>query len=266
MLITSAHNNRVKLVNRLRSKRGRRQEARFVIDYERDLQRALRFGYQIDFVLYCADHCLPPDFGDIETHPVAPSLLKRVSYRENPDGIVAVMYSKPAKEAAQLEAAQINHAIVLVDLQVPGNIGALLRTADSAGIDAVILVDSALDLYNPNIIRSSTGACFLDNIYQLSGEEALVFLKRDGFQIVAADVAAERSLFEMDFRTTSAIVLGTEESGLTETWISSADEVARIPMNGVASDSLNVSVSGALFIYELVRQRHICQVRRAKKG
>lgn len=254
MLITSAQNSKIKLVNRLRGKRDRQQEARFIIDYERDLRRALQQGYQIDFILHCPEVAPPPDYAEGEAHQVTPALLKRASYRENPDGMIAVMRSKPAKGLGELREADSKRALVLVALQVPGNIGALLRSADAAGMDAVILVDVALDLYNPNIIRSSTGACFGNNIYQCSGGEALTFLKREGFQIAAADVAGDRSLYEIDFGVKSAIALGAENRGLPQTWIDRADQVARIPMAGAISDSLNVSVCGALIMYELYRQ------------
>ena len=167
MPITSAQNSKIKLVNRLRSKRGRQSEARFVIDYERDLQRALRQGYDIDFILYCPELTPAPVKFAAETHSVTPTVFKRASYRENPDCMIAVMRSKPAKGIVQLQGADIDIAIVLVGLNVPGNVGALLRTADAAGIDAVMLVDTALDIYNPNIIRSSTGACFRGNVYQV---------------------------------------------------------------------------------------------------
>ncbi len=257
MQITSAQNSKIKLVNRLRGKRGRQREARFVIDYKRDLQRALQLGYDIDFVLYCPEGAHPQDCFDCETHQLRPALFKRVSYRENPDGVLAVLRSKPAKALAQLEAAEIDQAIVLVNLRVPGNIGALLRTADAVGMDAVILVDTAVDIYNPNVIRSSTGACFLDNIYRLKGEEALAHFKTAGFQIVATEVAGALTLFDVDFHKKSVIVLGSEDSGLDEDWINLADQVARIPMGGAISDSLNVSVSGSLFMYELYRQNQL---------
>ena len=256
MHITSAQNSKIKLVKRLRSKRGRQNEARFVIDYERDLQRALRQGYKIDFLLYCPELSPAPGDPTVEAHQVTRPMLKRVSYRENPEGVIAVVHSQPAKSQSQLAAAQPGNAIALVGLAVPGNIGALLRSADAAGIDAVILVDMALDLYNPNIIRSSTGACFRDNIYILSEDEALAFLKREGFQLVAADVAAERTFYEVDFGPKSAIALGREDEGLPPKWIDRADRVARIPMKGAVCDSLNVSVSGALFMYEMVRQNY----------
>ena len=257
MQITSAQNSKIKLVNRLRSKRGRQREARFVIDYRRDLQRAAQLGYDIDFVLICPEIFPAQDCFDCESHQLRPALFKRVSYRENPDGVLAVVHSKRAKTLAQLEAADANHALVLVKLSVPGNIGALLRTADAVGLDAVILVDTAIDIYNPNVIRSSTGACFLDNIFRLSSQEALAYLRAAGFQVVAADVSGGRTLYDVDFRPKSVIVLGSEDCGLTGDWISAADQVARIPMSGAASDSLNVSVSGSLFMYELYRQNQL---------
>ncbi len=255
MLITSPQNSKIKLVQRLRGKRGRQREARFVIDYQRDLQRALQRGYDIDFVLHCPDLAPAPVDIEAETHQVTTALFKRVSYRENPDGFIAVMRSKPAKALAVLEARVVHHAIALVGLAVPGNIGALLRSADAAGIDAVMVVDIAIDLYNPNVIRSSTGACFLDNIYVLSGDEALAYLQREGFQLVAADVAGGRTLYEADFQPKTALALGAEDRGLPQVWIDRADQVARIPMKGAVSDSLNVSVSGALMMYEMFRQK-----------
>lgn len=252
--ITSAQNPKIKLVKRLRRKRGRLLEGRFVIDYQRDLRRALKQGYTVDFILYCPDAAAEANFGSLEAHKLSPDLLARVSYRENPDGFVAVMRAKPPKDLAQLSPADVKQALVLVEPSVPGNIGALIRTADAAAIDAIILVDCALDLYNPNIIRNSAGAGFRESIYQLRGDEALAFFKDEGFQLVAADVAGEQTHYEIDFRPKTAIALGSEDCGLPPVWLAAADEVARIPMNGALSDSLNVSVSGALFMYEMVRQ------------
>ena len=256
MILASAQNSKIKLVNRLRSKRGREQASRFLIDYERDLQRALSCGYQVDFILHCpeiGEIALPED---VDAYQVVPQLMTRISYRENPSGIIAVMHSQATKGFAEIGQAPVNRALVLVDLRVPGNVGALLRTADAAGIDAVLLVDSALDIYNPNIIRSSTGACFIGDIFQLSSAEAISYLRRNGFQIVCADVSGLTSIYEFEFRSKSAIVLGAEDSGLSQFWIDQADCLVHIPMAGRLSDSLNVSVSGAVFLYELYRQRH----------
>lgn len=255
MRITSEQNSKIKLVKRLRGRRARQSEARFVIETERDLQRARQLGYCIDFILHQSDFDVSRSYAAVEAHQVSAALLKRISYRENPAGFVAVVKSKRAQGLPELRAARIHSALVLVDLRVPGNIGALLRTADAAAIDAVILVDTALDLYNPNVIRSSAGACFRHNVYNLSSGDARDFLVAEAFQMVAADAAGERELYEIEFDQKSAIVLGSEDRGLPLKWIEAADAVARIPMAGAVSDSLNVSVSGALFMYELHRQR-----------
>lgn len=255
MHITSAQNSKLKLVSRLRSKRGRDAEARFVIDCQRDLRRALACGYQAEFVLCCPEIGSATSDMDCETHTIAPRLLRRFSYRDNPDGLLAAMRSQLPRGRLWLEGASICSALLLVDLRVPGNIGALMRSADASGCDALLLVDCALDLYNPNIIRSSTGACFLDNIYQLTTDEALDYLGSAELEIVAADVGGS-SLYDADFATKTAIVLGAEDQGLSAEWLSSADRRIRIPMAGRAADSLNVSVCGAILMFELQRQRH----------
>ena len=256
MILSSSQNPKIKLVSRLRSKRGRQRHKRFLIDYSRDLQRALACGYAVDYVLTCPDIAELQLDAHIEAHQVSPELMAKLSYRENPSGLIAVMRSREARGLGELRRAAIRDALLLVDLRVPGNIGALLRTADAAGMDAVILVDCALDLYNPNIIRSSTGACFLDSIYQLSGDEALAWLNETGIRLICAEVQGARSLYKLDFGDSAAIALGAEDRGLTQRWLKRADQRVRIPMAGRMSDSLNVSVSGAILIYELYRQRH----------
>lgn len=255
VLITSAQNSKIRLIKRLRGKRGREIEDRFVIDYRRDLDRALSCGYRVDFLLHCPAFNDQSGDYDAPKHQVTPQIMKQVSYRENPDGLVAIMHSKPRRGLAALASSEASQVIALVDLRVPGNIGALLRTADAAGLDAVILVDTALDLYNPNIIRSSTGACFLDNIFQLTSQQAIGHLQARGFQIIAADASGGATLFDLGFRRRTAIALGAEDRGLGSDWIGNADQLVRIPMAGRLSDSLNVSVSGAIFIYELYRRR-----------
>ncbi len=266
MQITSAQNSKVKLIKRLRSKRGREAEKRFVVDYERDLLRALDCGYALDFILHCTEIGALPSLPKVEVNQVTPQLMQRISYRENPDAIVAVMHSKAVNGLDALERTCAEHLVVLADLRVPGNIGALLRTADAAGIDAVILVDTALDLYNPNIIRSSTGACFLDSIFHLTGDEAIAFLQQRAFQTIAADVGSGPGIYDLDLQRATAIVLGTEDRGLSQAWLDQADHRVRIPMAGRLSDSLNVSVSGAIFMYELYRQRHAGRAAADQKG
>ena len=256
--ITSTQNPKVKLIQRLRGKRSRQQEKRFVIEYERDLQRALKQGYQIDFMLIC------PEIAGSDAAPFAPAeqrflitlpLLKRLTYRENPTGVIAVMHTKTSNGLVDLEHREPQFVLVLDDLRVPGNIGALLRTANAAGIDAVILVDSALDLYNPNIIRSSTGACFSDDIYFLSSVDADQYFERRGFQLLAADAMGDTTAYDVALRQPAAVILGAEDRGLSEYWRGRCDQLVRVPMTGQLVDSLNVSVTGAIIMYEMSRQK-----------
>ena len=258
--ITSLQNPKVKLIQRLRGKRYRQQENRFVIEYERDLQRALQQGYQIDFILVC------PELAGIDAAPFAageqrflitPALLKRLTYRENPTGIIAVMHGKASRALVDLERRAPQFVLVLDNLRVPGNIGALLRTADAAGLDAVILVDSALDLYNPNIIRSSTGACFCDDIYVLSSDDAAEYFARRGFQLLAADAGGDASVYDVALRRPSALILGAEDRGLSDYWRGRCHQLIRVPMTGQLIDSLNVSVTGAIIMYEMRRQQQV---------
>ncbi len=256
--ITSLGNSKVKLIHRLRNKRGRQSESRFVVEYPRDIQRALLQGYELDFLLACPALAgsQARDFAaGRDAIEVSPQILKRLSYRENPSGLLAVMKTKRTKTLRDLKKSKLDTAILLVDPRKPGNIGALLRSGDAAGIDAMILVDCALDIYNPNIIRNSAGACFGQNIYQLNSEEAIACFKERGFQLIAADGRGESSLFCLDLRPKTAIVLGTEAAGLGANWLQICDRRVRIPMVGSLADSLNLSVCGAIFMYELLRQR-----------
>lgn len=256
--INSLQNSKVKLVHRLRTKRGREQKQQFIIEYQRDLERAIDQRYQIDFIMFCpsiADESILRLVSDARVYEISEQILKKVSYRENAVGWIAIMQSKPRLGLADLEARDINQVLGLVDLRKPGNIGALLRTADAAGFDAILLVDTRLDLYNPNIIRSSTGTCFLDNIYHMDSKSALEYCRSHHFQIISAHVGGDKTPYEVDFSQNTAIVLGTEDIGLIQQWIISSDQLVKIPMFGNISDSLNVSVSGAIMMYEALRQR-----------
>lgn len=256
--ITSFQNPRVKLIKRLRDKKDREREARFVIDDPRDLQRALGAGYRVDFAFYCPT--LPDSEFQLATldYPVfevSADLMEKVSYRSNPSAILAVMHSQAMLGSDQLESVTNGPILALVGLEKPGNIGALLRSADGAGFKTILLIDTPLDLYNPNIIRSSTGACFLNNVYTLTTQQALTFFTEKGYQIATAHLDGDQSLYETEFADKTAIVLGTEDVGLPSVWSEAADLLLKIPMMGVISDSLNVSVSGAIFMYEVLRQR-----------
>jgi TrmH family RNA methyltransferase len=260
--ISSFQNPKIKLANKLLNKRNREQEALFLVDYARDLERALQHGYQLEFAFYCPalaseeEESLLTQLDDSLLYELSKDLMAKASYRENPSGLVAILRQKPALGLAEAKKNKAPHILCLVDLRKPGNIGALLRTADAAGIEMICLIDTSLDLYNPNIIRASTGAVFLENIYQMSSEEAFAFFEEEQIAIIAAHLSGQKSLYELDFNAQrSAIVLGTEDEGLNEQWVYHCDALVKIPMMGSLADSLNVSVSGAIFMYEALRQK-----------
>ncbi|TVR23376.1 MAG: RNA methyltransferase [Anaerolineaceae bacterium] len=254
--ITSFQNSRVKQIKKLRDKRGRERESRFVIDDGRDLRRALACGYAVDYALYAPQlGDLPPEVPAHAVYAVTPDIMQKAAYRQNPSAIVAVMHSKPSRQPDDGRVPSDALVLVLVGLNKPGNVGALLRTADATGCTAVWLVDCALDRYNPNIIRASTGACFMDNIYELTADRALAHLHAHDYRITATLVDGDVSLFDADLSGRVALVMGTEEDGLSAEWALAAAQKLVIPMAGRMTDSLNVSVSGALCLYEALRQR-----------
>jgi TrmH family RNA methyltransferase len=254
--ITSHQNPRVKQVRRLREKPAREAEQRFLIDSQRDLERALLCGYQLDYVLVTPSllrNGLPELNGATVFH-VSAEILEKVSYRENPDGLVAVMKAPAEKGTTALEIVPDAPILGLVDLKKPGNIGALLRTADAAGFQTIFLIDSRLDLYNPNVIRSSTGAVFLGNIFRLTAGEARTFFKSRGFQVVGTHLEAAVDAYSLEYSQKTALLLGTEDIGLDDSWLPHCNEQIVIPMAGKLADSLNVSVAGAVLMYEVLRQ------------
>ncbi len=253
--ITSLQNPRVKQVRKLRERRTRDQLGLFVVDDTRDLKRALDCGYSAQYCFYCPElDSNPPPESIQYVYETPRALMEKVSYRQNPSGLVAVLEQKQTHSLAKLDNVN-SHILVLVNLRKPGNIGALLRTADATGFRAVMLADTAPDIYNPNVIRSSTGACFLNNVYAASTVEALKFLKSHEIPILAADVDGDVSLYETHFISKSAIALGTEDTGLDPIWLETADYRVQIPMIGTLTDSFNVSASGAIFMYEALRQQ-----------
>lgn len=260
--IRSFQNKRLKQARKLREKRERERSGLFVIEYSRDLKRALDAGFELAYALFCPALASEDDRRLLVRLPVSNvfeislEMMEKACYRQNPSGLLGVVKQVALPESAMMPDS-VSLCLALVNLRKPGNIGALLRTADAAGIDAVLLVDTALDLYNPNIIRASTGACFLGNVYSASGDVVLKFLSQRGFAITAAVVDGDKTMFDVDFTSKTVIALGTEDVGLPVEWLQEAGQQVRIPMAGAIADSLNVSVSGAIMMYEAFRQRSL---------
>lgn len=259
--ITSAHNTRMKLIQHLREKKGRVREQLFVVDALRDLMRALQHGYQVEFAMVSPELAKSDIYTVLQQidakliFEVPADLLRKAGYRENPEGVVAVFHAREKLTAAHLPIGP-QRILILDGLEKPGNVGALLRSADASGFEAVILSNSALDLFNPNIIRASTGAVFLHNIFEISREDTISYCTGQRIRVLGADPNAPVNLYDLDLTASAvAVVLGKEDIGLDSAWHEQADYLVRIPMLGEMVDSLNVSVSGALLMYEVLRQQ-----------
>jgi len=257
--ITSLQNERVKLARRLLEKRYRQHLKRLVVNYSRDLAHAINHSYEIDYVFVCDAFLTSEDqrtldqISNAQIFNVTENVMAKVNYRENPTGLLAVLHQPDPLRLEDI-SPDVDRILVLTALNKPGNIGALLRTADGAGFKSVLLVDTALDLYNPNIIRSSTGACFLGNIAVTDGIGAIDFLRRRSYRLIAGHLKGRTNLFDTNLLGRIAVVMGTEETGLTDEWTDWCDVHLQIPMAGQLIDSLNVSVAGAIIMYETLRQ------------
>ena len=183
-------------------------------------------------------------------------VYEHIAYRGTTEGVIAVVRAKPhtLSDIAKDDVSCSPLYIVLEGVEKPGNLGAILRSADASGVDAVIVCDPLTDIYNPNIIRGSIGAVFTVPTVVCSSEECISFMKEHGVQILTAQLQDSNLYYDQDMTRPTAIVMGTEATGLTNQWREAADAHIRIPMLG-RLDSLNVSVSAAILMYEAVRQR-----------
>ena len=255
-VISSAQNPKVKLLLELQQKsQGRRRHGLFVVEGRREIERCLQRGYQIDTLFWCPEifgH-EEPAVGGARLFQVSADIYNKVAYRGGTEGVIAeVVAQQHTLDGLQLSKSPL--IVVLESVEKPGNVGAILRSADAAHVDAVIVCDPQCDLYNPNIIRASVGAFFSVPTVACSSEACIHWLKANGIQILTAQLQDSHYYYETDMARATAIVMGTEATGLTDKWRQAADAHIKIPMLGIG-DSLNVSVSAAILMFEAVRQR-----------
>ncbi|MBQ2497176.1 MAG: RNA methyltransferase, partial [Prevotella sp.] len=193
------------------------------------------------------------DVKNATVYTVSPKVYEHIAYRGSTEGVVAVVKCRE-RSLDDLELGETPLIIVLESVEKPGNLGAVLRSADAAKADAVIVCDPLTDLYNPNLIRASIGAVFTVPVVTCDSSACIDFLKSKNIQILTAQLQDSSLYYETDMRRGIAIVMGTESTGLTQQWRLAADAHIRIPMLG-RLDSLNVSVSAAILLFEAVRQR-----------
>ncbi len=256
--ITSIQNPFVKTLLQWQEKaKARRQSGQFLIEGIREAGMAIKGGYAIETILFypeiCTEETAHQIAPDAELIEINKEVFEKIAYRESTEGIIAVAKSR----SLTLESLQLpeNPLILVAEApEKPGNIGALLRTADAAKVDAVIIADPRGDLYNPNIVRSSVGCLFTNPIATGTTNEVISFLNAKGISIYCATLQDSVVYDQCDFRQPTALVVGTEATGLTQAWRDAARQNIIIPMQGEI-DSMNVSVAAAILIFEAKRQR-----------
>lgn len=260
--ITSLQNQRVKDAVKLRDRRQRIKQGRTVIDGARELSRAMAAGVELLEIFVCEPLCHTDearavlarlDQSGAEILPVVSEVFAKLAFGERAEGVLGVAKTP----APQLDALTLpaNALISVVEnIEKPGNLGAVLRSADAAGVAAVLAAGHGTDLYNPNVIRASLGTIFTVPVCAAPAEGIRAWLQTYGFRIYAARVDAEKLYTEVDYRGNAAVVLGSESTGLTDAWADAGITPIKLPMHG-AADSLNISAAAAVIFYEALRQR-----------
>lgn len=261
MNITSAANQKIKQIAKLKQRKAREQEGLTVVDGLREVMRAHEAGV-VKEVYICREmltqFCGEVNAGETaaqgaDLYFVSDAVFQKISFGDRNEGIVAVVQTKELPlDASRLPDNPL--VVVLEGVEKPGNLGAVLRACDGAGVDAVIAADARTDFFNPNVIRASTGVVFSMTMMQGTSEDVQKFLKSRNIRIVAAAPSGKKNYCSVDMTGPTACVLGTEDKGLSDFWLNTADELVSIPMRGKA-DSLNVSAAAALLVYEALRQR-----------
>jgi TrmH family RNA methyltransferase len=257
--ITSFQNPFIKSLVSLQEKAKKRKESEtFLIEGKREIELAIKGGFIIQTVLFLPElisesqiHKLTKN--TIELIEISKEVYQKLAYRDTTEGVLAVAKTK-SFHLSDLKLSKNPLLLVAEAPEKPGNIGALLRTADAANLDAVIIANPKSDLYNPNIVRSSVGCLFTNQIATGTTSEIITFLKENNIHFYCATLQNSTSYHTQNYTIPTALVVGTEATGLTQEWRDSATQNIIIPMQGEI-DSMNVSVAAAILIFEAKRQR-----------
>ena len=257
--ITSVQNPYIKSLVQLQEKaKIRKQTGTFLVEGQREIELALIGGYEIESILICYElgqlsENLSIRKSEIELIEISKEVYQKLAYRDTTEGILAVLKTK-SLALSNLKLSKNPLILVGESLEKPGNVGAILRTADAANVDAVILANPKSDVYNPNIVRSSVGCLFTRQIAVGTTEEVIAYLKSHNINIYSATLQDATEYHTQNFTMPTALVVGTEATGLSEKWRTESNKNIIIPMQGVI-DSMNVSVAAAILLFEAKRQR-----------
>jgi len=254
-LLTSSQNPKIKKLVALQQKSSERRESGlFVVEGVRELNHCIEAGFDVDTVFVCPEIAGEVRLPRVRTFEIDKTLYSKVAYRESTEGVIAEVRSKTLG-FNDIKLGEAPLFVVLESVEKPGNLGAVLRSADAAGATAVVICDPLTDIWNPNLIRASLGAVFTVPVIACSSSEAIGFFKKGGIRILTAQLQDSSLYYDSDMTCGTAIVMGTEATGLSDCWRQAAEAHIRIPMLGQL-DSLNVSVSAAILLFEAVRQRN----------
>ncbi|WP_299443322.1 RNA methyltransferase [uncultured Aquimarina sp.] len=261
--ITSNQNSKIKFLQQLKEKsRIRKKENCFFIEGQREISLAISGGYKLEQIYYCVSIISKEEVllitkatkEEIDFFEITTEIYQKLSHRSTTEGILAIAKSKEIP-ISNLDLNTKNPLILVAESpEKPGNIGALLRTADAAKVDAVLIANPRTDIYNPNIIRSSVGCVFTNKVATGSTLEIINFLNNNKINIYGAALQSSENYYTQDYTKPTAIVVGTEDKGLTDEWLKNTTQNIKIPMSGVI-DSMNVSVAAGILIFEAKRQR-----------
>jgi len=266
--IISVQNPHVKEIVRLRNRRHRDETKLYLVEGYREILRAMEKKASLKSLYFCRDYFLGDNEEDLlqqawdnglEIAELSEHAFKKISYRDRPDGLLAIAYQKSLlldELEIILQDKPSPFLLIVEALEKPGNLGSIIRSADGAGVDAIFVCDHGTDIYNPNVIRSSVGTFFSVPLIQAESKEAFEWLQKRNIPIMAASPSARALYTQVDYTKSVAFAVGREQIGLSTFWMDRADQTVSIPMMGIA-DSLNVSNAATLLLYEVVRQRKL---------
>lgn len=251
-MITSPANPRVKRLHYLMSHPADRRLANTVfVEGADEINLAVGAGHHPEMLLVCGERTAPAAWGATEVIHLSSQAFGRLSARENADGFIA-LFPQPNTDLTSARCTSRSFYIAIESLEKPGNLGAILRTADAVAAAGVIVIDAHTDIFGPNTIRASRGTALTVPIYETSCEGATLFFRKNGIRTVAATPGASKRHSDVQYSFPLALLVGTEKKGLSDYWLHAADESVRIPMRGIVN-SLNVSVATAVICYEILR-------------
>jgi RNA methyltransferase, TrmH family len=258
-IITSPQNPKIKNIIALEKSRERKEQEVFIVEGFKELSLAVEGKYTFESLFFCPSIIDESQLTKLNVDesvliPVHESVFQKIAYRETTGGVIGIARQK--KHSLEKISLSANPLILVIEsVEKPGNLGALLRTADAAGVDAVVICDPNTDFYNPNVIRSSVGCIFTNQLASGTSEEAIAWLKENNIKIFCTYLRASKPYHLIDYSSSCAIIMGTEATGLSDVWPNNSDANIIIPMQGKI-DSMNVSTAAAVVIFEAKRQRN----------